>query len=205
VPVTSLRKLDWDSMRPNFFFVTTPRALVAFPASYMTTFRLPTADANFSSRLTQAFPNLTVIDVSAVMRQVNGVLDQVIRAVQFVFLFALVAGVLVLYAALLSTQDERLQEAALMRTLGASRAQVAAAQRAEFLALGLVAGALASAGATAIGYVLAERVFQFPWQFNAAIWLAGPLAGLACVALNAWLGARAALNHPPMLALREAG
>ena len=204
VPVTSLRKLDWDSMRPNFFFITTPRALAAFPASYMSTFRLPVADAGFTSRLTQAFPNLTVIDVSAVMRQVNGVLDQVIRAVQFVFLFALVAGVLVLYAALLATQDERLQEAALMRALGASRAQVAGAQRAEFLALGLVAGVLASAGATAIGYVLAERVFQFPWQFNAMIWLVGPLAGLACVALNAWLGARAALYHPPMLALREA-
>jgi len=204
VPVTSLRKLDWDSMRPNFFFVTTPKALAAFPLSYMTTFRLPATDAMFTSRLTQAFPNLTVIDVSAVMRQINGVLDQVIRAVQFVFLFALVAGVLVLYAALLSTQDERLQEAALMRALGASRAQVAGAQRAEFLALGLVAGVLASAGATAIGYVLAERVFQFPWQFNAVIWAAGPLAGLACVALNAWLGGRAALNHPPMLALREA-
>ena len=204
VPVTSLRKLDWDTMRPNFFFVTTPGALAAFPASYMTTFRLPEADAKFTARLTQAFPNLTVIDVSAIMRQINGVLDQVIRAVQFVFLFALVAGVLVLYAALLSTQDERLQEAALMRALGASRAQVAGAQRAEFLALGLVAGVLAAAGATAIGYVLAERVFQFPWQFNAAIWIAGPLAGLACVTLNAWLGARAALNHPPMLALREA-
>jgi len=203
VPVSSLRKLDWDSMRPNFFFVTTPGALKGFPLSYMSTFRLPEADAKFTSRLTQAFPNLTVIDVSAVMRQVNGVLDQVIRAVQFVFLFALVAGVLVLYAALLSTQDERLQEAALMRALGASRAQLAGAQRAEFLALGLVAGVLASAGATAIGWVLAERVFQFPWQFNAAIWFAGPAAGLACVGLNAWLGARAALNHPPMLALRE--
>ena len=202
-PVSSVRKLDWDSMRPNFFFVTTPGALAGFPLSYMSTFRLPEADARFTTRLTQAFPNLTVIDVSAVMRQVNGVLDQVIRAVQFVFLFALVAGVLVLYAALLSTQDERLQEAALMRALGASRAQVAGAQRAEFLALGLVAGVLASAGATAIGYVLAERVFQFPWQFNAAIWFAGPLAGLACVTLNAWLGGRAALNHPPMLALRE--
>ena len=91
-----------------------------------------------------------------------------------------------------------------MRALGASRAQVARAQRAEHLALGLVAGVLASAGTTAIGYVLAERVFQFPWQFDAAIWIAGPLAGLACVALNAWLGARAALDHPPMLALREA-
>ena len=203
VPVTSLRKLDWDTMRPNFFFVTTPGALAAFPLSYMTTFRLPDADAGFTTRLTQAFPNLTVIDVSAVMRQINGVLDQVIRAVQFVFLFALAAGVLVLYAALLSTQDERLQEAALMRALGASRAQVAGAQRAEFLALGLVAGVLAAAGATAIGYVLAERVFHFPWQFNAAIWIAGPVAGLACVALNAWLGGRAALNHPPMLALRE--
>jgi len=205
VPVTSLRKLDWDSMRPNFFFVTTPKALAGFPLSYMTTFRLPATDAMFTTRLTQAFPNLTVIDVGAVMRQINGVLDQVIRAVEFVFLFALVAGVLVLYAALLSTQDERVQEAALMRALGASRAQVAGAQRAEFLALGLVAGVLASAGTTAIGYVLAERVFQFPWQFNAAIWLAGPLAGLACVALNAWLGGRAALNHPPMLALRETG
>ncbi len=205
VPVTSVRKLDWDSMRPNFFFVTTPGALAGFPRSYMTPFRLPAADALFTTRLTQAFPNLTVIDVSAVMRQVNGVLDQVIRAVQFVFLFALVAGVLVLYAALLSTRDERLQEAALRRALGASRAQVAGAQRAEFFALGLVAGVLAAAGASAIGYVLAERVFQFPWQFNIAIWIAGPLAGLACVALNAWLGGRAALTPPPMLALREAG
>ncbi len=204
VPVSSVRKLDWESMRPNFFFVTTPKALAGFPVSYMSTFRLSAADAMFTTRLTQAFPNLTVIDVGAVMRQINGVLDQVIRAVEFVFLFALVAGVLVLYAALLSTQDERVQEAALMRALGASRAQVAGAQRAEFLALGLVAGVLASAGATAIGYILAERVFQFPWQFNAAIWIAGPLAGLACVALNAWLGGRAALNHPPMLALREA-
>ncbi|MDP1952526.1 MAG: FtsX-like permease family protein, partial [Betaproteobacteria bacterium] len=79
VPVTSVRKLDWDSMRPNFFFVTTPGALEKFPASYMSTFRLAGADRGFGARLTQAFPNLTVIDVSAVMRQVNGVLDQVIR------------------------------------------------------------------------------------------------------------------------------
>ena len=204
VPVSSVRKLDWDSMRPNFFFITTTGALAGFPVSYMTAFRLPATEAAFASRLTQAFPNLTVIDVSALMRQVNDVLDQVIRAVQFVFLFALIAGVLVLYAALLSTQNERLQEAALMRALGASRAQVAQSQRAEFLALGLVAGVLASAGASAIGYALAERVFQIPWHFDALIWLVGPLSGLACVALNAWLGARAALNHPPMAALREA-
>ncbi len=204
LPVTSVRKLDWESMRPNFFFITTPKALAGFPVSYMTSFRLAEGGAKFANELTREFPNFTVIDVGAVMRQVNGVMDRVIRAVEFVFVFALVAGVLVLYAALLSTQDERVQEAALMRALGASRARVAGAQRAEFLALGFTAGVLAAGGATAIGYVLTDRVFQLPWQFNAAIWIVGPAAGLVCVALNAWLGARAALNHPPMAALREA-
>ena len=114
------------------------------------------------------------------------------------------AGVLVLYSALLSTQDERQQEAALMRALGASRAQVLSAQRAEFAVLGLIAGLLAAVGATAIGFAIAKTVFQFPYQINHWVWLAGPLAGLLCVAINARAAATAALNHPPMLVLREA-
>ena len=203
-PVTSVRKLVWDTMRPNFFFITTPRLLEGFPASYMTSFHLPAGETQFALRLSQAFPNLTVIDVSALLRQVQDVVDQLIRAVQFVFLFALVAGILVLYAALLATQDERVQEAAVMRALGASRAQVLAAQRAEFAALGLIAGLLASAGAIAIGFVLAVRVFQFEYVWNGWIWLAGPALGLACIVLNASAGARAALNQPPIVALREA-
>jgi len=203
-PVTSVRKLVWDTMRPNFFFITTPRLLEGFPASYMTSFHLAAGETQFALRLSQAFPNLTVIDVSALLRQVQDVMDQLIRAVQFVFLFALVAGVLVLYAALLATQDERVQEAAVMRALGASRAQVLSAQRAEFAALGLIAGLLASAGAIAIGFVLAVRVFQFEYVWNGWIWLAGPALGLACIVLNASAGARAALNQPPIVALREA-
>jgi len=127
-----------------------------------------------------------------------------VNAVQIVFLFALAAGVLVLYAALLATQDERLQEAAVMRALGAARSQVAKAQQAEFLALGLVAGVLASVAAFSIGYVLADRVFNFPYAFSSWIWIAGPALGVASVSLNAWAGSRAALNHPPMFALREA-
>ena len=103
---------------------------------------------------------------------------------QFVFLFALGAGVLVLYAALLATQDERVHEAAVMRALGASRAQVLAAQRAEFLALGLIAGTLAAVGATAIGFAIAQRVFQFEYTVNHWVWLAGPALGLACVSLT---------------------
>jgi putative ABC transport system permease protein len=202
-PVTSVRKLDWDSMRPNFFFITTPALLEDFPASYIASFHAPAGDALLTLRLSQAFPNLTVIDVSVILRQVQMVMDQLIGAVQLVFLFALGAGVLVLYAALLATQDERTHEAAVMRALGASRAQVLAAQRAEFAVLGAIAGLLGALGATAIGWTLATRVFQLDFIWNGWIWLAGPALGLACIVLNAWAGARAALSRPPMAALRE--
>jgi putative ABC transport system permease protein len=202
-PIVSVRRLDWDSMQVNFFVIATPPLLEAAPTSYVSSFHLPEAKAAFTATVAKRFPNLTIVDMSAILRQAQSVVDQVVRAVQFVFLFALGAGILVLYAALLATQDERAHEAAVMRALGASRSQILAAHRAEFAVLGLIAGALAAAGATGIGFAIARIVFQFPYQANHWVWLAGPLAGLACVALNAWAGARVALNHPPMLALRE--
>jgi putative ABC transport system permease protein len=202
--ITSVRKLEWDSMRVNFFVIATPGLLDAAPASFITSFHLPETKASFSSEVSRRFPNLTVIDMSVILKQAQGVIDQVVRAVQFVFLFALGAGVLVLYSALLSTQDERQQESALMRALGASRAQVLSAQRAEFAVLGLIAGLLAACGATGIGFAIARTVFQFPYQINHWVWIAGPVAGLLCVAVNARAGAKAALNHPPLLVLREA-
>lgn len=203
-PITNVRKLDWDSMQVNFFVITTPALLEEAPTSYITAFNLPGGQGPLMAKLSQAFPNLTVIDMSAILKQALNVMDQVIRAVQFVFLFALGAGILVLYSALLTTQDERVQEAALMRALGASRAQIGAAQQAEFIALGLLAGVLASAGASAVGALLAIKVFQFDYVLNAWVWIAGPALGLLCVGLNSWVGGRAALNHPPLLALREA-
>jgi putative ABC transport system permease protein len=202
-PVTSVRKLDWDSMRPNFFFIATPALLEGFAASYVASFRAPPGDPGLTLRLSRAFPNLTVVDVGVVLRQVQAVMDQLIGAVQIVFLFALAAGVVVLYAALLATQDERMHEAAVMRALGASRAQVLSAQRAEFAVLGAIAGLLGSLGATAIGWTLATRIFQLDFVWNGWIWAAGPALGLACVVLNAWAGARAALGRPPLAALRE--
>jgi putative ABC transport system permease protein len=202
-PIVSVRKLDWDSMQVNFFVISTPGLLENAPTSFITSYHLPAAQDSFNNRLSQRFPNMSVVDMSAIMRQVQGVMDQVIRAVQFVFLFALGAGLLVLYSALLSTQDERVQEAAVMRALGATRSQVLAAQRAEFIALGLIAGALAAAGATAIGFAIAAFVFQFPFHVNHWIWIAGPALGLVCVAINAFAGARSALRRPPMVALRE--
>lgn len=202
-PVTSVRKLDWDTMRPNFFFIATPSLLEGFPASYVASFHAPPGDPRLTLRLSQAFPNLTVVDVGLVLREVQAVMDQLIGAVQLVFVFALAAGVLVLYAALLATQDERAHEAAVMRALGASRAQVLSAQRAEFAVLGAIAGVLGALGATAIGWTLATRVFELDFVWNGWIWIAGPALGLVCIAGNAWVGARAALGRPPMAALRE--
>ena len=130
------------------------------------------------------------------MRQVQSVIDQLISAVQFIFLFALGAGLLVLYSALVATEDERRREAAVMRVYGASRAQVTGAQRIEFLAMGAIAGLLATLGAGAIGQLLARRVFELDLPPSAELWIAGPLAGIALLSLNAWLSSRQVLRPP---------
>lgn len=202
-PVTNIRHLDWESMQVNFFVVATPPLLERYPTSYITSFHLSGSRGAVMNRLTQAFPNLTVVDMSVVLRQALAVMERVVEAVQLVFLFALAAGLLVLYAALLATEDERMREAALMRALGASRKRVAAAQRVEFIAIGLVAGTLAAAGAAGIGALIADRVLQLDYTVNPWLWLLGPALGAACVAINALAGTRAALSQPPIAALRE--
>lgn len=202
--IVSMRRLDWDSMRVNFFVIMTPALLEKAAASFISSFYLPPSQAAFTRALSQRFPNLTVVDMSALMRQAQNLVDQVVRAVQFIFLFAIGAGMLVLYAALLATRDERVREAAVMRALGASRRQVLASQRAEFVVLGLLAGVLAAAGASAIGMLIAEKVFQFPYHLNHWVWLAGPLLGVICVGVNLRVAARAVLGTPPLAALRDA-
>ena len=202
-PVTNIRRLDWDSMQVNFFVITTPPLLERYPTSYITSFHLSGPHAAVMNQLTQSFPNLTVVDMSVVLRQVLAVMERVVEAVQLVFLFALAAGLLVLYAALLATEDERVREAALMRALGASRKQVAAAQRVEFIVIGLAAGTLAAAGAAGIGALIADRVLLLDYAMNPWLWLWGPVLGGACVAINALAGTRVALSQPPIAALRE--
>jgi putative ABC transport system permease protein len=201
--ITSLRKLRWDSMKVNFFVVTAPAVLEGFPVSFISAFRLEPEAQPVITELAERFPNITVIDAAAAVRQAQGVIDQLISAVQFVFLFALAAGLLVLYSALVATEDERRREAAVMRVYGASRAQVTGTQRAEFLAMGAAAGLLATIGAAVIGQVLARRVFELDLPPSAALWIAGPLAGLALLSLNAWLSSRKVLRASPALTLRD--
>ena len=201
--ITSFRKLRWDSMKVNFFVVGPPALLEGFPASFISAFRLDPEDQAVISEIAQRFPNITVIDAAAAVRQAQGVIEQLINAVQFVFLFALAAGLLVLYSALVATEDERRREAAVMRVYGASRAQVTGTQRAEFLAMGALAGLLATLAAAAIGQLLARRVFELDLPPSAELWIAGPLAGLALLSLNAWLSSRKVLRASPAITLRE--
>ncbi|MCH8621645.1 FtsX-like permease family protein [Undibacterium sp. TS12] len=202
--ITSLRKLDWGSMRVNFFVIINPKAMEDTPQTWITAFRLPPTDKTFVNRMMQDFPNLTVVDVGDMLRQMQDVLDQVITAVEFLFMFTLASGVLVLYAALAGSQDVRMREAALLRALGATRKQLSQAQWIEFLLIGGLSGVLAASGASAIGWVLARFSFNFEWSFSPLVWLAGLVVGACCALIGGWLGLRNVLNQPPLQSLREA-
>jgi putative ABC transport system permease protein len=204
--VTSLRKLEWGSMSANFFVIINPAAMAAAPQTMMTAFHLPASanNAHVGSALTRAYPNLSVIDVSGIIRQLQDVLDQVVMAVEFLFLFTLASGVLVLYAALMGSQAERTRESALLRALGATRRQLATSQRIEFVMVGALAGLLAATGAAALGWALATYQFKFPWVFAPGVWLAGLVVGIACALIGGWFGLRQVLKQAPLQTLREA-
>jgi putative ABC transport system permease protein len=201
--ITSLRRLRWDSMKVNFFVIAPPALLAGMPTSFISAFRIAPRDESAMNELARRFPNLTLVDIGAALHEAQRVIDQLISAVQFVFLFALGAGLLVLYSALVASEDERRREAALMRVCGASRAQITGSQRVEFLAMGAIAGVLAAAGAAAIGQLLARRVFELDLPPSAMLLVAGPAAGLALLALNAWISSRRVLSTAPALVLRE--
>jgi len=174
------------------------------PQTWITAFHLPLSKSALSNELTRDFPNLTVVDLGSVLKQVQSVVDQVVSAVEFLFLFTLVSGVLVLYAALVASQDERMREAALLRALGATRKQLSTAQWIEFSLVGGLAGLLAAAGASTVGWTLAKFIFEFDWSFEPMVWLAGAAAGIACAMIGGWFGLRNVLNHPPLQTLRGA-
>ncbi len=204
VKITSLRKLDWGSMRVNFFVILNPAAAQNLPATYITAFHLPAAQQSLVNQLVRHYPNLTIVDVGSMVVQVQQVIDQVIAAVEFLFLFTLASGVMVLAAAMLISQDERAHEAGLLRALGATRRELSRAQSVECLLVGTAAGVLAASGASLVGWVLAHQVFEFEWQFSPLVWIVGIAAGIVCAFSGGWFGLRNVLSRPPIQTLREA-
>lgn len=200
--ITSVRTLDWDSMRVNFFVIAPPGLLDAAPASYITSFYLPDNRGSFIPELVKVFPNLTVIDIASLVKQLNATLDQVVRAVELVFGFAVLAGLAVLYAALQASSDERQHELAVLRALGARRRQLVRALLAEFLMLGAMAGLLAGIAASLIGWGLGRFVFQLDYLPQPRLWFIGMAAGSVMVTTVGWLSSAKLLRQPAMVALR---
>jgi putative ABC transport system permease protein len=197
--ITSLRKVDWSSMRANFFVMFPTAQPGDWPLTYLAAFRAP-ADPGFDNRLVQAFPNITSVDMGSTLAQVQQVLNQVIRAVEWLFGFTLAAGVLVLLAALGATREERARELAILRAQGAGARLLRQVQ----LGLGLLAGFLASVAAGGLSWLLARQVFEFDWALPLWLPLAGAAAGAVLAWLAGWWGLRAVLQRPVMQTLREA-
>jgi putative ABC transport system permease protein len=201
--VQNLRKVEWDSFRVNFFVVASAGVLENFPASYITSFYLPTSESALTNELVRRFPNLTVIDVAAVVDQIRGLLDKAAYAMEFVFLFMLAAGLTVLYAAIAVSSDERVYETAVWRTLGATRKQVLVSAFAEFAAIGLLAGSIAALGAAAVQYGVGDQVLHLPVHFSYEVLLAAPFFGAMLLGVAGVIGVQRLINEPPLSVLRR--
>lgn len=200
--ITSLRKVDWGSMRANFFVMYPVSAMTDIPTTYMSAFKAPVAKG-FDNGLVKSFPNITNVDMTATLTQVQRVLDQVIRAVEFLFAFTLAAGLVVLFAAVSATREERAREFAIMRAVGARARLLRQVQRAELLGIGLLAGFLASLVASVVGWALARFVFEFDWIVSAWVPVLGALAGAILALAAGWWGLREVLLRPVVQTLRQ--
>ena len=203
VAVASIRKIRWDSFRPNFFLVFPPGLLDGAAGTYMTAIYLTAQQRPALGDLVRQFPTVSVFDVDAILKQIRGIMDRATLAVQYVFLFTLAAGVVVLLAAVQSTRDERRYESAMLRTLGASRGTVLQGVAAEFSALGFLSGTLAACGATGIGWILAHRLFSLEYSLEPEVFVAGLVCGTILVGLSGTLATRSVVNTPPIVTLRD--
>lgn len=203
VQVASIRKIRWDSFRPNFFLVFPPGLLDGAAGTYMTSVYLTPEQRPALADLVRAFPTISVFDVDAILKQIRGIIDRASLAVQYVFLFTLAAGIVVLLAAVQSTRDERRYESAMLRTLGASRRTVLQGVAAEFCALGFLSGTVAAFGATGIGWVLARRLFSLQYTLDPWLWVVGLVCGTILVGASGTLATRRVVNTPPIVTLRD--
>jgi putative ABC transport system permease protein len=201
--ITSLRSVDWDTFNINFFTVVPPGVLEEVPANWVTSVYLDNQQRAQLGQLVREFPNITLIDVDTIMQRVRSIMERVSLAVEFIFLFTILAGLAVLYAAIQANQDERRFENAVLRTLGAKRKTLLLGLVAEFTTLGALSGLLAGLAATSLAWLLAENIFKFEYQFDISVALTGVISGTLIVVIAGILGTRSVLTHPPVKTLRE--
>ena len=200
--ITSIRSVKWDSMQPNFFVIFAPGQLDALPASSIASVYVPPNASGMLPGFVKAFPGVTVLALDKLIANIEAVFDQIIGAIQLLLGFLLAAGMAVVIATLLASLDARQQEAVLLRTLGAQRAYLAKGLWSEFLALGLLAGLLASACAEIAMALISDRLFELPARLHPWLWLVLPLAGALLVGMSGWLTTRHITRVPPMQSIR---
>lgn len=201
--VASIRKVQWESFRPNFFMIVSPGTLADFPTTYMTSFRLTRGQKPLLAALIREFPSATVLELDQLLAQIRAIMQQAALAVELILLFVLAAGLSVLYAALSATLDQRLHEGAILRVFGTGRGQLRRAQLAEFVTLGLFAGGLAAIGTEIVAYFLYTRVFDIVYTPNWRVWLTAPLVGAALIGIAGSVGTRAVVQRSPLTVLAE--
>nr|WP_242482227.1 FtsX-like permease family protein [Thiocystis violacea] len=204
-PVTSLREVQWDSFNVNFFVASSPALLKDEAATYITSFYLPPDREPLIAELTQRFPSVTSLDVDAILAQVRAIIDRGVLAVEYVFLFTLVAGLLVMYAGIQASLEQRRVEHGVLRTLGARRRALLGSLAVEFAGAGLLAGLLATIFAQATGYILAEQLFELEFSPNPALWAVGVLGSALLIGLAGTLATYPLLIQPPLKTLRDEG
>ena len=202
--VTSVRRVKWDSFQPNFFLMFAPGLLEGSQGTWMTATHLDATNPKTIGDLVRRFPSVSVFNVDDLLRQVRSVIDKALAAVQSVFLFTLMAGLVVLVAAVQASREERRYESAILRTLGANRSTVLKGLLAEFAALGILSGTLAAAGASIAGAYIAKRVLQIPYSPDPWVWFYGLAGGGLLVCFAGWVVTRSVVNQPPVITLRSA-
>jgi putative ABC transport system permease protein len=200
--VTSIRSLEWESMSPNFFIIFSPGALQNFPATYMTSFFLERSNKQFLNELLTAYPTITVLEIDALIAQIQEIVGQVSQAVELVLGLVLVSGCLVLVASIQASRDSRMSEHGLIRALGGSRKLIGGSLAAEFLLLGTFSGIVAVFGAELTVGILQSQVFDLTMILHPWIWWIGPLAGALVITIVGLLGSRSLVDTPPMMVLR---
>ncbi|HEX5765276.1 MAG TPA: FtsX-like permease family protein, partial [Woeseiaceae bacterium] len=202
--VVSFREVNWDSFQPNFFLVLSPGALDDFPTTYVSSLQVEDDQQGALLRLVRTHPSVSVIDLGAILEQVQSIISKASLAVQAVFVFTLAAGIAVLFAAVQSTIDERRFESAMLRALGVRRRTVLSGVLTEFAALGFAAGLLAAIGASILAAVISDQLFDLGYSFDPMLWIAGLGGGVMLVCLSGYIAARSAINAPPADVLRAA-
>lgn len=205
VEVQSLRSVRWDNMQPNFFVIFSPGTLDAMGGTYLSTALMDMQQKSLINDLLREFPTIVVIEIDALIEQIQTIIAQVTSAIELIAFLVLACGALVLLACVTATLDERFRENAILRTLGAGRKLILSSLFIEFASIGLIAGIIATLGAEGSLYYLQTQVFQQEFTLHYWVWLSGPLIGMVVIAALGVLATRRVVNTSPLIVLRHIG